>query len=100
MFIVRTRIFTKAAVKYIRAGNRRILRSLEQVIGLLSILDNQSVTELRVRWRDHVLTGDKCGMRELHLGFDDLLLYRIHEKEQVIELLDIVNHEQLRKRRV
>ena len=100
MIIVRTRIFTKAAVKYIRAGNRKILRSLEQVIGLLSILDSQSVTELRVRWRDHVLTSDKRGMRELHLGFDDLLLYRIHEKEQVIELLDIVNHEQLRKRRV
>lgn len=49
-------------------------------------------------WRDHALKGDKQGLRELHLGQDDLLLYDIDEALHIIKLVDIVNHEELRKR--
>jgi len=43
------------------------------------------------------LIRNKRGIRELHLGFDDLLLYCIDEGTRTIELLDIVSHEELRK---
>ena len=53
---------------------------------------------LREQWRDHVLKGDKRGKRELHLGFDELLLYHVYEEDSTIELMDIITHEELRKR--
>ena len=66
---------------------------------LLCLRDERSLFLLGTRWRDHALKGDKRGLRELHLSADDLLLYTLDEEASVIELLDIVNHEELRRMR-
>ena len=70
---------------------------MEEVVQLLSIHDDRSLYVLATRWRDHVLKGDKQGIRELHLSQDDLLLYSIDESLGIIKLLNIVSHEELRK---
>lgn len=69
----------------------------EEAVHLLSVHDARSLFELATRWHDHALRGNKHGIRELHLNLDDLLLYRVDQKSHTIELLDIVNHEELRK---
>ena len=96
--IVPSKRFLKAAKKYAR-GRKDILVSAEEAIDLLSVHDGRSIYLLNERWKDHALKGDKKGIRELHLSMDDLLLYRIDHEESVVELLDIVNHEELRKKR-
>lgn len=95
--IVPSRRFLKAVKRYRRSGDRRILESAEEVVHLLSIGDKRSFSILGTRWRDHALKGNKQGIRELHLSVDDLLLYSIDEESSTVELLDIVNHEELRK---
>ncbi len=95
--IVPTKPFTKAARKLRKGGKKHLLALLAEVIDLLAIHDNRSLFMLSTRWRDHELKGNKKGIRELHLNQDDLLLYDIDEAQQIIKLLDIVNHEELRK---
>jgi len=74
-----------------------VLEAAEEAIRLLTVHDDRSLFILSTRWKDHALKGDKRSIRELHLGFDDLLLYRINHEAFVIELLDIVSHEELEK---
>lgn len=95
--IVPSKRFLKAIKKCHKGGRRQILGAAEEVIHLLSVHDRESLIALGTRWRDHALKGDKRGIRELHLSLDDLLLYRIDEEASVIELLDIVSQEELRK---
>lgn len=75
-----------------------MLETAKEVIDLLAVRDNRALFVLSTRWRDHALKGNKHGIRELHLSQDDLLLYAIDEELQIIKLLDIVNHEDLRKK--
>jgi len=95
--IVASKRFLKAAKRYKQGGKRRILELAEEAINLLSAHDPKSFLILGTRFRDHALKGNKRGIRELHLGFDDLLLYCIDEGTRTVELLDIVSHEELRK---
>ena len=69
----------------------------EEAIDLLSMHTTETLSILAMQWRDHGLKGDKRGIRELHLSLDDLLLYRTDDDASIIELLDIVSHEELRK---
>lgn len=77
----------------------RVSQAAEEVIQLLSAHDSRALYVLHERWKDHPLKGNKEGIRELHLGMDDLLLYSVDEKAQAIELIDIITHEQLRKKK-
>ena len=95
--IVPSKRFRKAVRKYKKSGRTLILRAAAEVIDLLAIHDARSQYVLGTRWRDHALKGDKQGIRELHLSQDDLLLYAVDEQLQIIKLLDIVSHEELRK---
>lgn len=94
--ILPSKRFRKTAKKYKHGGNRHILDAIAEVTQLLSAHDNRALYVLATRWRDHELKGDKRGIRELHLNKEDLLLYRIYDDASIIELLDIVNHEELR----
>lgn len=93
--IVPSKRFLKAAKKYKKRGRKDVLESAEEVIHLLSVHDQRSLYVLGTRWRDHSLKSNKAGIRELHLGFDDLLLYTVDTGTSTIELLDIVSHEEL-----
>jgi mRNA interferase YafQ len=95
--IVPSKRFSKAARKYQKGGRHLILEAAEKAIHLLSLHDRESLVALATRWRDHAITGDKRGIRELHLSLDDLLLYCLDHQTKTIELLDIVNHEELRR---
>ena len=96
--VVPSKDFRKALKQYQRAGNKNILAYAFEVIELLKVHDARALFVLSTRWRDHALKGDKEGIRELHLSADDLLLYRVYERTSTIELLDIVSHEELRKK--
>jgi mRNA interferase YafQ len=95
--IVPSKRFLKALKKCQKGGRRHVLASAEEAIHLLCVRDRESLAALVARWRDHPLTGDKQGIRELHLGHDDLLLYAVDDELELLKLLDIVNHEELRK---
>ena len=96
--VVPSQRFQKAVRKYHRGGRRRILQATAEAIELLTVHDDRSLFVLGTRWRDHALKGRKQGLRELHVSQDDLLLYAIDEELHLIKLLDIVSHEELRKR--
>ena len=95
--IVPSKRFLKAAKKSRRGGKKYILEAAEEAIDLLSMHTTETLSILAMQWRDHGLKGDKRGIRELHLSLDDLLLYRTDDDASIIELLDIVSHEELRK---
>ncbi len=95
--ILPSKRFQKIAKKYAQGGKKRILEIAGEAIDLLALHDDRSVFMLGTRWRDHELKGSKQGIRELHLSQDELLLYSIDEDQRIIKLLDIVNHEELRK---
>ncbi|WP_231865151.1 type II toxin-antitoxin system mRNA interferase toxin, RelE/StbE family [Francisella hispaniensis] len=44
------------------------------------------------KYKDHELRGNKKGIRELHLAFDDLLLYVVIEDNNLLKLYDIGTH--------
>ena len=97
--VVPSKRFQKTARTYQKGGRTRLLRAAAEALDLLAIHDQRSLFVLGTRWRDHELTGDKDGIRELHLSQDDLLLYSVDDALRIIKLLDIVSHEELRKKR-
>ncbi|MDO8648548.1 MAG: type II toxin-antitoxin system mRNA interferase toxin, RelE/StbE family [Candidatus Peregrinibacteria bacterium] len=96
--VVPSKRFLKRVQKHRKSGRKHILRAVAEVIELLSVHDDRSLYVLGTRWKDHALQGDKHGIRELHLSQDDLLLYEFDEQLKIVKLLDIVSHEELRKR--
>ncbi len=95
--IVASKRFLKSIKSYRRGGKHTIVEAAYEVVELLTMYTAESLSELVRHWRDHPLKGNKRGIREIHLSFDDLLLYRIDQETSTIELLDIVNHEELQK---
>ncbi|MBU1124188.1 type II toxin-antitoxin system YafQ family toxin [Patescibacteria group bacterium] len=97
--VVPSNRFRRALRKQSKSGEKHVFAALAEVVDLLVVHDDRSLYVLSTRWKDHALKGDKKGMRELHLSQDILLLYDIDEKLHMIKLLDIVSHEELRKKR-
>jgi len=95
--VVPSKRFLKIVKKFERGGRKDLLEATEEAVHLLSIHDQRSLFVLGTRWHDHALTGNRKGIRELHLSLDDLLLYCVDGDTQKVELLDIVNHETLRR---
>ena len=89
----------KSVARFEKGGRGDVLSALEDAIHLLSAYDQRAQFILRERYRDHVLKGNRKGMRELHLAHDDLLLYLIIQEDNTVVLENIVTHEELRKRR-
>ncbi|ABK89275.1 type II toxin-antitoxin system mRNA interferase toxin, RelE/StbE family [Francisella tularensis subsp. novicida] len=77
--------FKKNFKKY--KNNKIIRKELAIVIDLL-------VTRKPIpsKYKDHELKGNKKGIRELHLAFDDLLLYIIIDDDNLLKLYDIGTH--------
>ena len=91
--------FLKSLKRYQRGGKIDVVQAAEEVTQLLSACDSRAQYVLHQRWGDHALKGNKAGIRELHLGMDDLLLYSIDEETSSIELIDMTNHESLREKK-
>jgi len=96
MIVIPSRRAQKAIRKFNRGGTKDILKTFSEVVDLLANGDRESRFKLQQKYKDHPLKGNMHGNRELHLGQDVLLIYREQENE-LIELRDIVSHEELRR---
>lgn len=97
--IIWHREVAKTVRKIKKSGNQKVLQALSKAIHLLSADNDETRLILRTKYKDHVLQGNRSGIRELHLAQDDLLLYIIQTEENAVHLLDITTHEELRKRK-
>jgi len=85
--LYRTKRFKKMLKKY--KGKKNVLAELEYIVELL--LTEQDIP---AKYRDHALTGNYQGIRELHLKPDDLLLY-VKVVETSVTLFAIGSHAEL-----
>ena len=83
--VVKGNKFNKSIKKY--KSKKKIL---EEFYKVLELLINEK--EIPKKYRDHELKGNMKGIRELHLGFDDLLLYFVRNEENELILVDIGSH--------
>ena len=86
--LIKTKKFTKN-LKKLRHKNK-ILDELEIAINLL-----RTEEKLPKKYKDHELLGKFKGIRDLHLGYDDILLYFIRNAENELILVDIGTHSHL-----
>ena len=63
---------------------------LQELKKVLIILVNQK--PIPEKYKDHELKGKFTGIRELHLAYDDLLLYFISNEKNELILVDIGTH--------
>jgi mRNA interferase YafQ len=85
-----TQTFNKAWERYNRAGRYDMNRAVE-VMKLIF-----SNVALPAEYLDHALSGDEWqGARELHIGGDFLLVYRIEEKQNLVTFIDLGTHSEL-----
>jgi mRNA interferase YafQ len=68
----------------------------QKYILYLSILINRQT--LPKEANDHPLTGEWKDFREFHIGGDLVVIYRIDEKNNVLQLIRIGSHAQLFKK--
>ena len=83
--VLETRKFLKSYKKI--KHKKKILKELQVVIKILI-----SKEELPKKYKDHELKGKFAGIRELHLGYDDLLLYFVKDEQNQLILVDIGTH--------
>ena len=77
--------FVKSLKKY--RNKKKILQEIDIVLDLLVFRK-----EIPKKYKDHELRGKLAGIRELHLGYDDLLLYFIIDEANELVLVDIGTH--------
>jgi mRNA interferase YafQ len=68
----------------------------QKYILYLSILINRQA--LPKEANDHSLTGEWKDFREFHIGGDLVVIYRIDEKNNILQLIRIGSHSQLFKK--
>ena len=83
--LIETKKYKKHLKKY--RSNAKILDELEKIIILLR---NQKL--IPEKYCDHQLKGKMGYIRELHLKPDNLLLYYIITKDNLLTLVDIGSH--------
>ena len=59
---------------------------------MLNVVRGNKFNKSIKKYKDHELKGSMKGIRELHLGFDDLLLYFIRNEENELILVDMGTH--------
>nr|KAB0648023.1 type II toxin-antitoxin system YafQ family toxin [Aerococcus sanguinicola] len=85
-----SRKFVRALKKYKKKHYN--INKLEMAIDAL-IIQDKSI--LRTKYKDHALSGNWKGVRELHIEGDWLLVYQIDHGKLVLLLLDMGSHDEL-----
>ncbi len=85
--LVQTRSYSKSYKKFFRASTAKQKELLNRTITIL--LERLTVPTVH---HDHALKADYYGLRLLHLQGDLLLLYKVNEALQEVELIDIGSH--------
>lgn len=83
--VIRTKQFKKGYKKI--QHKKKVLQELKKVVELL-----RNGESIPTKYKDYELIGELRGIRELHLGFDDLLLYFIRNEHNELLLVDIGSH--------
>ena len=82
--------FSKSWERYNRAG-KRDMNAMKEVMSLLFLGEN-----IPPEYLDHPLSGSEWdGARELHVGGDFLLVYKLTNKDQLITFVDLGSHSEL-----
>lgn len=84
-----TKTFVKAWERYNKAGRR----DMHDTAAIMSLV--LSGNPIPSEYSDHVLTGDLQGFRELHIGGDYLLVYRVDDKKHQVVFTDLGTHAEL-----
>jgi mRNA interferase YafQ len=61
----------------------------------ITALMDQDQSLLRTKYRDHALTGEWTGYREIHCSGDWLIIYRINKAELQLVLVRSGSHDEL-----
>jgi len=83
-----TKTFQSSWDRYNKAGKRDMNAARE--VMMILFLDN----EIPPEYSDHELTG-WYGDRELHIGGDFLLVYRVNESTNLLTFVNIGSHSEL-----
>ncbi|MFK3660780.1 MULTISPECIES: type II toxin-antitoxin system YafQ family toxin [Enterobacterales] len=84
-----TKTFIKAWERYNKAGRR----DMKETASIMSrVLSGQP---LPAEYSDHALSGEMQGYRELHIGGDYLLVYKVDEARHLIIFTDLGTHAEL-----
>jgi mRNA interferase YafQ len=84
-----TKSFVKAWERYNRAGRRDMHQATSVMANILS------TQPLPAEYSDHPLSGDMQGYRELHIGGDYLLVYKIDVSKHLVIFTDLGTHAEL-----
>lgn len=84
-----TKSFEKAWHRYNRAGRR----DMHQTALVMSLV--LSGNPFPAEYLDHPLTGNYSGYRELHIGGDYLLVYRIDTASHTVVFTELGTHAEL-----
>ncbi|CDH07601.1 Addiction module toxin, RelE/StbE family [Xenorhabdus bovienii str. oregonense] len=87
----RTKNFEKSWQRYNKNGRYNMQ---DAVIAMNLITNRQPIP---AEYCDHALTGELSGYRELHIGGDFLLIYRVDDKKEIVYFTDIGTHAELFK---
>ncbi|MDD5197239.1 MAG: type II toxin-antitoxin system YafQ family toxin [Candidatus Gracilibacteria bacterium] len=71
-------------------NNKRFIQEFERVIGLL-----ENGERLEKKYRDHNLEGKLSNLRECHVFPDILLVYKLLDKELILQLLRVGSHSEI-----
>lgn len=83
-----TKKFKKSVNRSIKRGKR--IQKLKNIVDVLA-----KGEEVSSACKDHALTGNWIGHRELHIEPDWLLIYKIEKNILILELVDTGSHADL-----
>ena len=84
-----TRTFEKSWERYNKAGRY----DMNDVSAAMNLVASRLL--LPAFYQDHALKGHYQGYRELHVGGDYLLVYKVNENKQLITFTDFGTHSAL-----
>lgn len=85
-----TKTFSASWDRYNKAGRR----DMNSAVAIMSLLFSRQ--PIPAEYSDHELEGAEWSVaRELHIGGDFLLVYRITEKDDLVTFVDLGTHSEL-----
>ena len=87
-FVGQTNNFNRDIKKLVRGKYRNIINA--KLGGVVNKLANDVI--LDYSYHDHALTGNWEGYRECHLAFDLVLIYKLEDEDNTLELARIGSH--------
>lgn len=85
-----TSSFQKSWERYNNAGRR----DMNSALTVMEMLFSRKI--IPAEYLDHELEGSEWkGARELHIGGDFLLVYRLSERDNLVTFIDIGSHSEL-----